>query len=95
MCTYIQLAMVCQWLPLSVSAIMSSHYISLPQTFSVYAAECEVRIRLQVLDLLEDACTGLLQHIQEHDLQDSCCASSIDLSTAHGSSSCLIVVLLM
>ena len=28
------------------------------------------RVRLQVLDLLEDACTGLLQHIQEHDLQN-------------------------
>ena len=38
------------------------------------AADLDMASRLwicvQVLDLLEDACTGLLRHIQEHDLQN-------------------------
>ena len=49
--------------------------ISSQQPAADLSMASRLQIPMQVLDLLEDACTGLLQHIQEHDLHD--CAAQV------------------
>ena len=58
------MAIVHQWVTLFNWAFTSSD-----QPAADLNVASRLWIRLQVLDLLEDACTGLLQHIQEHNLQ--------------------------